>query len=199
MFFLPWATGVVIMVLCCIIGVACLRFLPIWGGAVLGIGLYYLWETIMQINDYVSFWVFMVFLPGLIMGAITIYMCNRYEEKEEDKLGFWQGLGAVILWVLVTFPISAIIVNWIMGTFFNPTDHTWLLLSSTLTPEQTEAQLAIFQQKFDSYMEAHSKINSITDVGLFFYLGLAVLWFIFDCMKDRKQPNSNPLKKATKA
>ena len=191
MFFFPWATGVIIMVLCCIVGVACLRLLPVWGGAVVGVGLYYLWETLIQMNDYVSFWVFLPFVPGILFGLIALYMSSKHD-KEEEKIGFWGAVFSTALGVLLTFPITAIITNWVLGEFFNPNEHRFATINRAADPAIVEQQLAALDIKFNSFMEARQMLSDITDCGLCLYLGLAVLWFIFDCMKDR--PNGKTQK-----
>ena len=123
MFFLPWATGVVVMVLGGILGILFIRTLPLFGGALLGIILGVVSIEVMRINDYVLFWGFLAIAPALACGLLAAY------SEHKDGSGILSQTFMASFFTILVFPFSALTVNWIMGTFFNPLDHQWVTVN----------------------------------------------------------------------
>ncbi|MBO6205202.1 MAG: hypothetical protein J6O13_16900 [Selenomonas sp.] len=159
------------MVLCGILGVVFIRVLPLWGGAFLGIIIGKASIEIMQIDDFVSFWTFLAVTPPLACGLLA-----AYSERKSGSVLYQMFLS--ITFIILLLPFSALIVNWIMGTFFNPLDHQWVVVNEVDNPAIIDAQVAKWDAQYKSFTVARHLLNNFFDYGLATLITLVIAFFV---------------------
>ena len=158
MFFLPWAVGIVIMVLACIAGVVFIRVLPLWGGFLIGTALFYLWKAAMGIENIVALALFMAIAPAVALGGWGLYL----DRKAGDKESIPQQIVQMAITTLLASPFTAALADLLLG-LINPTGHMNKTVTEINNPEIITQQLAIWQIKVDSFYEARHLLGWYED------------------------------------
>ncbi len=194
MFFLPWATGIVIMVLCCIAGAVCLRFLPIWGGFLIGTALFYLWEAAMRVENIVSLALLMVVVPSLALGFWGIYLERKTGVCKSNLSLTIQ----VIITALIASPFTATIADFLLG-FIDPRNHMSETVTELNNPDIIHLQLATWSTKIQEWEQARQILSWYEDkwikIAIVAFLIYAVGRCIAECQKGLKKMKEHPIEK----
>ncbi len=167
MFFLPWAIGIVIMVLACIAGVVFIRVLPLWFGGLLGVGIVILWEQLMKVENMLTLALTFMFAPAIVLAIIYRKMSSKNEQSIKSDLI------ATVVNLIVTLPFTSLATWFIFSKFFSPTEYRAFSPYADYT--SGSFNLEQWQKQIDTYHQAVSVSSDIAFLCIAGFISITLI------------------------
>lgn len=172
MFFLPWAIGIVIMVLACIAGVVFIRVLPLWFGGLLGVCVIMLCKIIFQLDDFLPTSLTLTYIPSILFTCYYIKKTNnKLEQYPRTAINIIKGLPVLAFSLVITSGSVLLLLN----TVLDPIEHSYMSPYMDMT-NLLSTNVEKWNIQVDSWREAKTWIgNTLVMCGVsIFFMGIIV-------------------------